>query len=107
VDIYLVFCESLLIFDNVRHTIRIVSCCHLPDFSTRNEAYEATVRKIEATIRVLRQRGKPDDHGGSPEEPDVLRIRSNMSRQHYLEAFERPSGMSRRATSSRLCSRNG
>ena len=88
-DIYLMFCESLLIFDNVRHTIRIVSCCHLPGFPSLGEAYEATVEKIEATIRMLRLRRKQEDYGGAPDNPGVLRVRSNMSRPQYLEAVRK------------------
>ncbi len=86
-DIYMVVPESLLIFDNVQHTIRIVSCCYLPHFSGPRKAYDCMVEKNEAIIRKLRSplRTRVSHPFGSKK----LRIQSNMSRPDYMKAVRR------------------
>ncbi|MEW6443953.1 MAG: anthranilate synthase component I [bacterium] len=88
-DIYLVLSESLLVFDNVRHTIRVLSCCFLSEFPSVRAAYQSTLGRIERTIRRLRSAGNESARRGAPREPGTLRISSNMSRQGYLEAVRR------------------
>jgi anthranilate synthase component 1 len=83
-DMYLVVPESLLIFDNIQHTIRIVSCCYLPSYSGIREAYAKTVEKNQAIIQKLR-----DPFHLRPASAPAragLRITSNMSRNEYLQA---------------------
>jgi anthranilate synthase component I len=83
-DMYMVVPESLLIFDNVQHTIRIVSCCYLPLFSGIRAAYSETVGNIQAIIQKLRAPSSLRPVPVSP--PAGLRITSNMSRNDYLHA---------------------
>ncbi len=86
-DIYLVVPESLLVFDNVRHTIRVVSCCYLPEHRNPREAYEETVEKIERVIRRLQ--GAPRRPVRTARSAGRLRIESNMSRREYLRAVRK------------------
>ena len=59
-DIYMVIPECLLIFDNISHTIRVVSCCYLPDHANPKDAYQATVERIEKTVQRLRAPLRPE-----------------------------------------------
>lgn len=85
-DMYLVIPEEMLIFDNIRHTIRIVSCCYLPHFDNHREAYRSTVHRIEEMVAKLQSplRERPVSRAKGP-----LRIRANMGRQDYLKAVKR------------------
>jgi len=86
-DMYLVVPESLLVFDNVQHTIRIVSCCYLPHFSDLRWAYDRTVERNEAVIRKLRSPVRAPVP--SPAGSDPLRITSNMTRKGYMQAVRK------------------
>ena len=85
-DIYLVFPECLLIFDNISHTIRVVSCCYLPHHANPKEAYQTTVEKIEKAVERLRAPLRPK----APQKTDgKLRVKANMRKNEYLEAVKK------------------
>ena len=85
-DIYLVFPDCLLIFDNVRHTIRVVSCCYLPEHANPKEAYRATVERIEKAVERLQAPARP---GVTARTSAKLRVKANMSKSEYLDAVKR------------------
>jgi anthranilate synthase component 1 len=53
-DAYFVITDTLVIFDNVRQKIKVVSNAHLGVGMTPNDAYEAATAKIDAIIRKLK-----------------------------------------------------
>ena len=85
-DMYMVIPESLLIFDNIRHTIRVVSCCYLPSFRNPREAYRETVRRIEETVLRLQSpaREQPPSRSRGP-----LRVQGTLTRSQYVQAVRR------------------
>jgi anthranilate synthase component I len=85
-DIYLVFPDCLLIFDNVRHTVRVVACCYLPHFANPKAAYRATVEKIEETVERLQAPARPR---GTGRKEAKLRVKANMRRKEYLDAVRK------------------
>jgi len=85
-DIYLVIPESLLIFDNIRHTIRIVSCCYLPSCASPGHAYRKTVARIERAARMLHG---PVPHQPPPRPGGALRVQGTLKRGQYLDAVRR------------------
>lgn len=54
-DTYYLLTDTLVIFDNVRHSLRIVANVFLPDGSDPDAGYAEGVRKIEALTERLRQ----------------------------------------------------
>ena len=48
-----VISDSLMIFDNVRHTIKVVACAYTEDADSLEESYEASCRKIEEMIETI------------------------------------------------------
>ena len=88
-DIYLVFPDCLLIFDNVRHTIRVVSCCYLPHYASAKEAYGATVERIEKTVQRLKAPLRPKV---TERTRGKLRVKANMRRDEYLDAVKKAKG---------------
>ncbi len=45
--------DSLVIFDNTRHTIKVVACAYTEDTDSPEEAYAAACRKIDDMINLL------------------------------------------------------
>jgi len=86
-DMYLVVPESLLIFDNVQHTIRVVSCCYLPHFRDVRAAYERMLAKNDSVMKRLRSPAKVAAPALAAARP--LRITSNMSRHAYMQAVRK------------------
>jgi len=48
-----VISDSIMIFDNVRHTIKVVACAYTEETDSLEESYAASCRKIEAMIETL------------------------------------------------------
>ena len=48
-----VISDSMMIFDNVRHTIKVVACAFTEEAESLQEIYAASCRKIEAMIETI------------------------------------------------------
>jgi anthranilate synthase component 1 len=48
-----VISDSLLIFDNIRHTIKVVACAYTEDTDSPEDAYQTACRKIDEMIALL------------------------------------------------------
>ncbi|MBI5166579.1 MAG: anthranilate synthase component I [candidate division NC10 bacterium] len=88
-DALFLLTDTLLIFDNVAHKIKVVSNAHLPEgSSTRSleEAYGEAKRKIDAIISSLRR------PLGAPltalKSPVPLGVRSNLTSDEFQKAVE-------------------
>jgi anthranilate synthase component 1 len=81
----LALADTVVIFDHVRHRIRIVANACVDDRGA-DAAYRDARRRIEQWIDLLRA-PMPDVPGGGPFPP--LRLRSNMTRERYLAGVER------------------
>ena len=79
----LALADTVVIFDHVRHRIRIVANACVDDGAER--AYGDARERIEQWIELLRA-PMPALPAGGPYPP--LRLRSNMTRERYLAAVE-------------------
>jgi anthranilate synthase component 1 len=72
-DMYLMLTDTMLIFDNLRQRIKVVSSVHL-DGGDPDEAYREAVGKIDGIIeRLKRPLQRPGDVGGGAHDaPDFL-----------------------------------
>jgi len=79
--------ENLLIFDNMRQKIKVVSNVHLGDYEDPAPAYERAVARIDALVGQLR--------GERPPRPVIApraeggELQSNFSRAQFEAAVER------------------
>ena len=83
----LALADTVVIFDHVRHRIRIVANACVDGGAER--AYHEARGRIEQWIDLLRA-PLPEIPAGGPYPP--LRLRSNMTRERYLAAVERCRG---------------
>lgn len=79
--------ENLLIFDNVRQKISVVSNVHLGDFDDPARAYDRAVARIDALVARLQ--------GERPPRPEVARraaggdLKANFSKEGFEAVVER------------------
>jgi len=85
-DIAGVIADTFILFDNVTHTMKVVSLAHVSPGSSTEQCYEAAVERIEATIRRLRESPVVIPHrDGVAYTPPT----SNLSPAEYGAAVER------------------
>ncbi len=80
-DLWFVFPETVVVYDNVRHTALIVRYVQLEPGDDPVEGYRDAVAEIEATVRRLR--------GALPAQPDVepVRVPMHVQRSMSEQAF--------------------
>ena len=88
-DALFLLTDTLLIFDNITHRIKVVSNAFVPEADDAHfeAAYAEAARKIEAIISSLR---RPMGAGlPAPGPRSALEIRPNMAREDFLRGVER------------------
>ncbi|MBI4380628.1 MAG: anthranilate synthase component I [candidate division NC10 bacterium] len=87
-DALFLLTDTLVIFDNVSHRIKVVSNAYVPDPSPEGlrRAYEEATRKIDGIIRALRRPlGASEERRGAGE---GFQLSSTMSREEFLRVVE-------------------
>jgi anthranilate synthase component 1 len=69
--------DTLIIFDNVRHTIKVIACAMTDGKSDLQAVYEEAIQKIDATISLLRVPVNVPAPTG--ESGDPVQLQSNMT----------------------------
>jgi anthranilate synthase component 1 len=80
--------DTLLIFDNVSHRIKVVSNVLVPEANPRRlrEAYDAAARKIDAVVEALRR--PLDVRHTEGRGAGELQLDSTMSRAEFIQAVQ-------------------
>jgi len=81
-----VISDSLIIFDNVRHTIKVVACAYLEDADSPEDAYQSACNKIDGMIRLL---AAPTDVPVDTMQAKGVRFESNMTAKKYEKMVEK------------------
>jgi len=82
-----VISDSLVIFDNTRHTIKVVACAYTEDADSPEEAYETACRKIDEMIMLL---SSPVALPASvPQQINGVDFESNMTPDQYKAIVEK------------------
>jgi anthranilate synthase component I len=98
-ELYLMFTDTVLVFDNVRQTLKIIASVALDEFGSIDAAYQSAHEKIERTISRLRSaarspcleslplNGRVSPLAPSPipnqEQGAEIAVSSNMTRENY------------------------
>ena len=80
-----VISDSLMIFDNVRHTIKVVACAYTEDTDSPEASYRASCRKIEAMIETI---AAAASHKTAAATQSEVNYTSNMMPEQYKAAIE-------------------
>ncbi len=90
-DIYLIFTDTLLVFDNVEHKIKVVANAFIEDGADITALYKETLEKIEALVDTLSKgtvEGGLESAPAGPASGGRLDITSNFEREAYCEAVD-------------------
>jgi anthranilate synthase component 1 len=79
--------DSMMIFDNVRHTIKIVACAYTEDHDSLEDAYAASCRKIEDMIKTLSMAAAHQEKDST--EAGEVAFTSNMTEAQYEAVVEK------------------
>lgn len=85
-DLYFIFTDTILIFDHVRHTIKIVSNAHVTE--TPERSYEEAVRKIERIAACIKN-PLPARQMELSQVAGEVSVKSNVTRQQYESMVSR------------------
>ena len=81
-----VISDSLMIFDNVRHTIKVVACAYTQGADSPEESYKASCEKIEAMIETI---SAAASHKIAASTGNDVNFQSNMMPEEYRAAIEK------------------
>ena len=81
-----VISDSLMIFDNVRHTIKVVACAYTEDTESLEASYAASCQKIETMIEAI---ASPAFHKTANATGRAVNFESNMTPEQYKAAIEK------------------
>ena len=73
--------DTLIIFDNVRHTLKVVACAMTGEGADLKEVYDGAIRRIDAMAALL-QAPRPPEKASLKAAPS-LPFRSNMAPETY------------------------
>ncbi len=86
-DLYLMFTDTVLVFDNVRQTLKIIANVALDEFGSTREAYRTALEKIdEVATRLHGPVPLPSlgEAAAAANPGSDLRIVSNLTREAYM-----------------------
>jgi anthranilate synthase component I len=88
-DLYLMLTDTVLIFDNVRQTLKIVANVSLEEHPSPRAAYRDAAAKIdELTARLDAPAKAPRLESAANPNGDVLKLVSNQTREGYMAMVE-------------------
>jgi len=86
-DIYLIFTDTFLVFDNVEHRIKVVANAYIDEKTEIDGAYADAVGRIDALVEKLR--GPLPSRKAAPAQTGPLKITSNFRKEEFLKAVEK------------------
>lgn len=79
--------DSMMIFDNVRHTIKVVACAYTEDFESLEDAYTVSCCKIADMIETLSVAAAHQEKDSA--ESGEVAFTSNMTPEQYEAVVEK------------------
>jgi len=83
-DFHLMFTDTVLCFDNVRQTLKIIANVPVEEFASAKMAYQSARIKIDEIIERLKRPAVPPFHEGANVAINDASITSNMTREGYM-----------------------
>lgn len=93
-DIRFMFCDQVIVFDHFKQQLMVIANAHIPphaDEAAIAKAYEEACERIEhMLVRLQKPVPVPQSEQGSvPAQPDISNIRSNVSKQTFMDNVEK------------------
>jgi anthranilate synthase component 1 len=88
-DLYMMFTDTVLVFDNVRQTLKIIANVPLDEFASTDAAYRAGENRIQSIMERLREPAIPPClEAPVPDRIAEVPITSNLTREGYISMVE-------------------
>jgi len=84
-ELYMMFSDMVLVFDNVRQTLKIIASVPVAEFASTRSAYASAQNKIDRVVERLREAAVPPRlEAPTPAATADLSITSNETREGYM-----------------------
>jgi anthranilate synthase component I len=87
-DLYMMFTDTVLVFDNVRQSLKLIASVPVAEFDSTRIAYQSAQAKIDETIARLRQAAVAPCLETPAAGNGELQITSNQTREGYMAMVE-------------------
>lgn len=88
-EIFFVFVQTLIAFDNLKHTIKVIDNVRVDPKTGLREAYDAGVRRIERVIATLQKKPRGIEPRELGESDSGRKFKSNLTRTEFENAVTR------------------
>ena len=88
-EIFFVFVQTLIAFDNLKHTIKVIDNVRVDPKTGLREAYDAGVRRIERVIATLQKKPRGIEPRELGESDSSRKFKSNLTRTEFENAVTR------------------
>ncbi len=85
-DFFFILTDTLLVFDNVEHRIKVISNAYIDGSVEPEKVYERSLEKIDSLVKGLRATPSPRNEGIGLKPPTVS---SNFPKKDFLSAVDR------------------
>jgi anthranilate synthase component 1 len=88
-DIFLMFTDTLLVFDNLTHKIKVISNAHIEN--SPEEAYDKALLKIDSIVKKLKAKAVIQKRSSFQHKPvtEAATFTSNFSKDDFMKAVEK------------------
>ncbi len=87
-DLYMMFTDTVLMFDNIRQTLRIIANVPVEESGSTRAAYQSARIKIDEVVERLRGNAVPPRLEGAALAANDATIKSNLTREGYIAMVE-------------------
>jgi len=87
-DLCMMLTDTVLVFDNVRQTLKIIANVPIADYTSTRAAYRSACAKIDDMIARLSGPVRTPYLDGAPEAGGEIAITSNVTREGYMAMVE-------------------
>ena len=78
--------DDIIIFDNMRNTVKLVSCAHIDEYDSPEQAYDSAVMRVQKMIEVFKSPRKTEFYGSVSEE---IKMKSNVDYDYFIDMIEK------------------
>ena len=88
-EIFLLFVQTLIAFDNLKHTIKVIDNIHIEPGKNLRRAYDGAVKRIHQVISTLQKKPRGIEPRDLSPATGKRKFRSNLSRKAFHQAVNR------------------
>jgi len=88
-EIFFVFVQTLVAFDNLKHTIKVIDNVHVDDRTDLRRAYDASVNRIRKVISSLQKKPRGIEPRDLTQAQGKRKFRSNLTQAGFENAVKK------------------